>query len=288
MNVVLVESPFQLLQGIELEAENEKNIYLVRLNKNERNNNQLREVLNLFDITNFVFIRSYYKFSLVFYMPVLLIFATLSRRFYVGDENSIFFRVLKRYISKEKLFLLDDGVATLSRDASRDYKRFTIFEGVSGIRNKLDNARLFIEKVDKSITVDVIVGGKLVEEGICSFDTYESILAQMIDALKINNNKIVYVPHRGENLEKLKGLGRKYGFDVYLNNLPIELIGFELQANVASVLSVLSTALFSMTLIYRDATIKVYPLKLSMINSRKPQIENLYKIMREQSLFGIE
>ena len=208
MNVLLIESPFQLLQGIELETENEKNIYLIRLNNNERNNNQMREMLNLFNISNVIFIHSYYKFLLAFYIPVVLIFATLSKRFHVGDENSVFFRVIKRYVTKDRFFLLDDGVATLSPGASRDYKRITIFEGVPGIRNKLGSARLLIEQVDKSITIDVIVGGKLVEEGICSFDTYESILAQMITDLQGGNNKIVYVPHRGENLEKIKRSGK--------------------------------------------------------------------------------
>lgn len=287
MNVVLAESPFQLLQGIELETKNEKKIYLIRLNNNERNNKQMREMLNLFKISNVIFIRSNFKFFLIFYMPFVLIFAILSNRFYVGDENSIFFRVVKRYVTKAKFFLLDDGVATLNSGTCRVYKRITIFEGVLGIRNKLDNARLFIEQVDKSITVDVIVGGKLVEENICSSDTYEAILSQMIDDLQ-GNNKIVYVPHRGENLEKLKKLGEKYGFDVYLNELPIELIGFELKANIASIVSVLSTALFSMSLIYRDAFIKVYPLSSHAIYSRKSQIENIYNIMRERSLFGLE
>lgn len=281
-----MESPFQLLQGAELKSEAGRTVYLVRLNDNLRNNQQMREVLKLFDISDVLFVRSKYKALLIFYMPVILFLSFLARRFYVGDENSILFRLLRGLVPKEKIVLLDDGVATLNLSSIRDYKRITIFECVSGDRNKLNKLRLLVEQVEKQGEVNIIVGGKLVEENICSVITYEKILGQMISDLQFKENRIVYIPHRGEDLDRLKIMASNYSFEIYLNELPVELIGLELRTNVASVFSVMSTALFSMSLIYRNAVVKVYPLESSEILSRNFQIDNLYKIMRNQKFFG--
>lgn len=288
MNLLLAESPFQLLQGVELECINGRTIYIVRTNSNKRNNSQMRELLRVFDISNVFFIGLGNKISLIIHIPFLFFLVLLSNRLYVGDENSILFRSLKRFMPKRKVVLLDDGVATLSLDASRDYKRFTIFDAVPGERNGLNKARLLVEQVQKTSSIDVIVGGKLVEENICSIATYEKILDQMLTDLQGSNNRTIYIPHRGEDLGRLKEWSNKYDFEIYLNELPIELIGFELRADVVSVLSVMSTALFSMSLIYREARIKVYPLDPNSILNRVAPIENLYKIMRDQSLFGLQ
>ena len=283
MNIALVESPFQLLQALEILNSNGKCIFLIRLNNIEKNNKQLKEIISKFKVPNVLYIHSHNKFNLIFYFVPLLLAMRLSQRIYIGDENSFIFRVIRRFLSFEKIYLLDDGVATLIASRNYGYKRYTIFENVKGIKNTLNYCQNILEKEEKERRVNVIIGGKLVEEGICAQDCYHDILQEIIG--DFDSSPIIYIPHRGESVKNIVCLSQKFDFEILQNNLPAELIGLEFKIDPICVVSVLSTALYSMSLIYKNTDFKVYPLKNSDVLSRQDAIKNLYEQMKLNTNF---
>lgn len=280
-----MESPFQLIQTIDLVSESKNNILVVRLNELERNNLQLKKIVELFGLADVRYLKTKYKFSLLFYFFWILFFAIKSNELYIGDENSIVFRMLKRIVDNKKIWLLDDGVSTLNSEANSIFKRLTIFSNVGGSHNSLGACRSLIESRSGNRRVNLVVGSKLVEEGICSKEIYHSLLEEILDDAQRDGIDIVYVPHRGEAIDNVREVSEKFDFDVVENSLPIELISLEFDILPIKVFSVLSTALYSMSLIYDNTEFRVYPLKLEDIVSRRNAIENLYRDMRENTKF---
>lgn len=280
-----MESPFQLIQALEIAGAPEKYLLIIRLNNIERNNIQLKEMVSLFALSNVIYMNARYKPVLLFYAIPFLLIAAVAKRCYVGDENSIVFKLLKRLIQHRKVWLLDDGVATLNSKENFGFKRLTIFRTVKGIHNDLKKCRDLIQSKSIYREVNIIVGSKLVEEGICTKEVYYSILETMAEDIGLQNTKIIYVPHRGESESNLMEILERFNFELVDNSLPIELIALEFDVQPIRVVSVLSTALYSMSLIYENAEFRVYPLNFDSIDSRREGIESLYRDMRKNTTF---
>lgn len=282
-----MESPFQLIQAIELKKEVKDIKFLIRLNGSDRNNQQIRQVVKTFNLPKVIYVPVKYKVLLLIFLFPFLFMSLFSKKVYIGDENSIVFKLVKYFISKRKLVLLDDGVATLNSKLNGLYSRYTIFSGVDGDKNQLSECRRVINgKINSNnINVNVIVGSKLVEEGICDQNSYFDLLDDMVMSIASSSYKTIYIPHRGECYKNLAAISSRYRFEIINNELPIELIGYELSVVPVGIFSVMSTALFSMSLIYSNATIRVYPLESNKILSRKEGVENLYEIMKKNALF---
>lgn len=280
MKVFYVESPFQLLQAAEFSGTGNHQVFIIRMNGEARNDSQMKEMVELFEISNPVFLRISNRLAVFLHLFPLFLFFVLSKRIYFGDENSIFFRILGRFFRK-RLKLLDDGVATLNSSLNNEYERLTIFSTVHGQKNKLSKCRDIVVSANAQEQVDIIIGSKLVECGICSKDSYVSLLEEITWKNKFSDRRIIYIPHRGEFEKNLDYIASRYGLDVVSTKLPVELVGYELKVCPVNVYSVISTALFSMSLVYEEATMEVIPLRPDEILSRKENIENLYSVMSE-------
>ncbi|MDK2776151.1 MAG: hypothetical protein KYX62_00605 [Pseudomonadota bacterium] len=284
--MIYVESPFQLLQAVELTKESKNIRFLIRLNDQRQNNEQLKQLVSLFNLNKVHYLTMGAKVMVGIAFIPILICSYLAQVVYIGDENSIVFRLLKGLVPKGKIVLLDDGVATLNSKLGARYKRFSIFNTVNGSGNYLSESKKLVEAVNSPEPVNIIVGSKLVEEEICTKESYFSLLENML-LNSAADLRTLYVPHRGENESNLQDICSRFGVGIVSNRLPIELVGYEFSVRPVNICSVLSTALFSMSLIYDNANIRVCPLKSEDILSRNESIEKLYSLMKESSMFGI-
>lgn len=287
MKTYFVESPFQLLQAVEyvmLDKDLSHNV-IIRLNGIERNDTQLINIVNLFGLKGVRYFNLKSKESIIFYLFPLLFYALFSKEFVVGDENSFIFRLIRLFSSKNKITILDDGVATFNSKYKNKYRRFTVFRNVLGVFNSFTECRRINKSCSINEEVNVIIGGKLVEENICSKAVYHQLIEKMMVFTSLNKKKTIYVAHRGEDFNNIKEIRSKFNVDVFLNQLPIELLGYEASVKPILVMSVLSTALYSMSSIFDSADFYVFPLELSNIYNRKESIESLYNVMREDFVF---
>ena len=129
MNVIYVESPFQMLQVNDyLKAFNVENYYLIaRLNGLDENNRQIKAVAALMELR----VDSYFLINNKLKLTLLALFmfsvSFFSKSVVLGDDNSGLFRIIRRFISINKLVFLDDGVATLKSNLPATYNRFFYF-----------------------------------------------------------------------------------------------------------------------------------------------------------------
>ena len=280
MKIFYLESPFQLLQAAEFNRTDERQVFIIRLNGEARNDGQIKEMVDLFEISNPIFFTISNRLDTFLHLFPLFIFFIISNRIYFGDENSIIFRIFGRFF-QNKLTLLDDGVATLNSSLSKKYERFTIFSTVLGHKNTLSKCRDLVRSAHALEQVDIIIGSKLVECGICSRDSYDRLLEKITLKSKSSCRRIIYIPHRGESGNNLDYIANRYALDIVSTKLPVELVGYELKVCPVNVYSVMSTALFSMSLVYDEAIMEVIPLSPDEILSRKENIGKLYSVMSE-------
>lgn len=278
----LIESPFQLIQAAELmQFEEFKGFFVIRFNGIMRNNEQLKSLLELYEIENCFYFDVEKKYKLFLYAPWFLFLSALSKKLVIGDENSFFFKSVKKIFHKNKFLILDDGTASLNKQALTGYNRFTVFSSVIGKKNTLSyNKRKITAGIDSNENVNVVIGGKLSEVGICSSVTYMKLMEKIYKKAAGNGNRIIYVPHRGECSKNIDDIVNSFSFDVVYTSLPVELVGYELNVNPVSIFSVTSTALYTMSLIYDKAEVNICPLKSEEILSHRDWILHLYESMR--------
>lgn len=283
--IVYVDSPFQLMQAYELERikPNIKNIF-VRFNDQAENNEQLTNIIDIFDMVNVRTIRISNLYQKIYYYLKFTIMAFFYTEFVIGDSNSALFKLLIRFHPAKKFILLDDGVATInSPKENAIFRRFTIFPNYVTTSIQNDFSRLRKNFNNNGDLMHVIVGGKFIDEGICSASTYYQALSCIINNLD-ENVAIVYIPHRGESNEQLDSLKKKFSIDIRRTRLPIELISIELNISPASISNVLSTAIYSMKIIYGNVPIYTYQLDKELILNRRDAMINLYSQMRDEDI----
>jgi hypothetical protein len=289
----LIESPFQLIQLAEYIAIN--NVYdyrvVLRLNNNEVNNTQLLNTLEVLGVDKYKCDVSKSKFILIAY---LLINYRLLGRLVIGDENSAIYRIIRLLIPLKFFLFLDDGTASLKSKNKGD--RYTIFETVIGIKNKLTCITKLIESTNVGVSPKklIILGGKLIEVGICSRDIYIGVIDAMVADIRKNHSMdivIAYIPHRGESEYKTfltEEYCKKFNIEVIQNELPVEFIAIEVKCSVVGVFGMFSTALFSMKLIYPFSEIKYYILSEDDLLCRKDAVMDFYLMMKGSSMISSE
>jgi|GEM_PF-2757678 len=282
-----IESPFQLMQAYELINASKICKYRLivrRFNSTSNNDKQLKKTAKLLNIN----INTYFSCRIKPLCIVISLYLLIQQRsfdnIYIGDENSIVFKLIKNIINPKKIVLLDDGVSTLTAPLSNDiYRRFTMFESKSnGLKlNDFTNIRERILAKNIRQKRHVVIGNNFVELGICSRKTYYKALKAMILS-QPSNSKFVYISHRGEFEENLKDINKEFNFDLIRMSLPIELLQIELEIQPLTIHTILSTALFSMQLIYNNIECFSYKVHNSEIFARKRAVLELYKIIESE------
>lgn len=282
--IIILESPFQIIQFVEFARRFKclKTSLILRLNGKRSNDTQMLNLIKFFNLKPTKILEINCLFKKILVIPGLLYFAFKHNQMISGDSNSYIFRCLKLLFPPCSIILLDDGVATLNNyKKTKDYKHFSIFENISADVVKNDFRMLRKELISEDGTsCHIIVGGDLVESMIIDMDGHDRAIGKLLDNLGNPSEKVYYIPHRGEDDKNLNYLASKHQLNILKTDLPIELIGIEKSLRPLSISSIISTALFTLPLIYRDANVYIYELESSKLLSRKSNIVNLYSEFR--------
>lgn len=272
-----VESPFQLLQVFELIQKDRsfsKKSILVRLNKVKKNNEQLFKIIKTLNIKNtWCFDANIANLFLAFLM--LFRSSLFGNKIFFGDSNAKFFKYSKPFLISE-IVVLDDGVATLNAK-NENFARFTIFKNIpKSIINNFSNLKKYIDKKTKKVVrpVTIVVGSDLVESKIMRSNEYLQFIESAV--LK-SEGDIFYFPHRKERIDYLLPTLKKYNIELLHSDLPIELVALEIGFPPKKIISMFSTSLFSLAVIYSEAEIMSLRVCEKSILIRKKQIQNIYK-----------
>jgi len=284
-----IESPFQLMQAFELVDSFSDYRVVIRLGPSEPNNSQLKNLVSLFKLHNVTYVYCVSQYQCSILVIKLIVSSLRCSNIFIGDENSRVFKIVRYFLARDKVILLDDGVATInSKPENKLYRRFTLFdsEQEDNMVNRFERIRSFIGRQQQTRSISVIVGGKLVEEGIVSRETYLKVIGKMVSNSD-NSLDLIYIPHRGEKSENLEILKRSFGVSIVRTRFPIELIEYELNSKLISIHSTFSTAIFSMGVIVKDVKILVYQIEEDKILSRGRAIKNQYSRIESNPMIRI-
>lgn len=268
---ILVESPFQLLCANEaIKYFDLKNVVIyIRYSLDDSNDKQLDKLVEILSISIPIkkfFIRAIRKslldyIKIIFYSILFFIKKKEIDKLFIGNFESSFFKTIYKYYKREKIILLDDGAKTLS--IQRNFKKnayydiFSIYKLESvGKQNIFINKFQYIKEkiINNSQNEDILfLGSKLSEIGIISEKYYLDLLTK-ISHFFVDKN-IIYIPHRGENKNKLNFLSTINNIEIKELDYPVELYGLYEKIIPSTVVSFYSTALYTMQKMYSVNTI---------------------------------
>lgn len=297
--LIIVESPLQLLCAYECITYFNLNYTLyIRLTNNELNNQQLKNItkeLNLQN-SNFFLLDAKRNFlNLVKIIKLLVIYKKNNYDMYVlGDYLSTFLKVFSKTIDSKKIVLLDDGVATFKiqmilKKYNLPLSLFTIFDieaiehqqiftnHFSAIQNKY--------KSEENKKVDIFIGGKLVDLKIVTLDVYLAILNKIVE--NSETGKLFYFPHRGTSQFVLDEIISIDGIELIYPDVSVEFYLLREKIYPKNIYSVLSTALFSLSIIFKHAKVIAYK-PIFLKNTREDNIEKLYEDMNQHKIIKVE
>ena len=276
-NVIYVESPFQVLQAYELveKLKKDKFVIILRLNNLKNNNEQMLELIKVLKLKNTDTFKNN-PFSLMMMMLKLFFLSIRSKRIFIGDENSKVYKIIKFFLFS-KVIYMDDGVATIN-SKSNNVPRFSIFNTNNiYLKNDFSELSKFLNKklLDSEKKIALIVGTKAIEEHILSEEDYFRFVNFSTDQTK--NLEVYYWPHRGESSKTIEQINNHSKIKVISTNLPIELVSLVMNASPEIIISMFSTALFSLKKIYPKASLIAIQMDNNCYLKRKESIMNMYK-----------
>lgn len=229
---------------------------------------------------------------------------------FIGYARYVYMRHFINTTPHEKVFLLDDGNATLQLAKERrkgiksavpglkkrinlGFKRifqgvknqqkeildfFTIYDVIAGkedriIKNDFSYIRSKIDTL--TVTEDVyFLGSPLSETGIIEQQVYIEILRKVKEYFSGRN--LLYVVHRRENKSKLEEISNKLGLELVLFEYPIEYQLAIIGPRPSILASFFSSALDSCGLIFGEK-LKIISFEFNLESSpRKSEIEAIY------------
>lgn len=291
-NLILIETPFQLLNAAEAIATfpaKQIDLY-IRYSDASKNDAQLKNLLETIKLPNHVHIKTFFiggeKRSMLDAIKIALYFLhfkiTLStyQRVFIGNYESRLIKWLIPY--NEKIILLDDGLKTIRIQKQftpeKHFDWFTIFD-LAPIneqkiyKNELTTVQTRItEHPDKKKTI-LFIGAKLSEEKIIDEDYNIEIIKRVTKDFR--DAQITYVAHRGENQAKLNKIQQIKNFEVVQLTYPLELLPIYGDFSPSVIISFYSTALITLNKIYKTETIS-YKFDFSQ-SIHKDNIQSAYE-----------
>ena len=270
--IFFIEAPFHLLGAIEAIKTYELKKYTIYI-RLSGNDNQLINIVKKFfpDDENIKYFNLQNKknitISSYFIVLKFLLFMFVSHYKYkyvfLGNFESSFLKLFLKIIPKHKIVLLDDGIKAffIQTDFTSDYNynMFTMLYTIKPLMNqtirynKFEYLKKLYNLENKSDILQnkeiLFLGSKLCEEGILDEKKYIYIMHTI--AKLYSEYKIVYIPHRGENIDKLSGILEKHkNFTKKEIDCPIEIYLLEENIIPTKVLSFYSAALLTIKLLY--------------------------------------
>lgn len=295
--LIIVETPLQLLCAYEaIYFFNLKYELYIRLIDNETSNKQLKYIVSKLNFKNVNYIELSGNKTLINKLKIItqIVFLKSKRTdiYVIGDYLSGFLNLFIKTVNRKKVILLDDGVATFKiqkilRNKKKLISLFTMFD-IKSIENQ------YIYKNDfkciklkyntiKKIDYNIFIGGKLVDLNLVDIKTY---LAIITDAASKNSNKLIYIPHRGTSKDVLNNISKIKNLTIKPIDTSIEFYLLEKGISPTHVYSVVSTALFTLSMIFKDSFVISYKPKF-LENNRQEHIEDVYNKIEKQKKITI-
>ncbi len=313
-NLFIVGTPLQLLNAIEA-AEHfklENNILIIVHRSLKANRTQIDSIRNLYKWKEVIDIEYSKNSSILKYINLVKYLKKYKYKYIFIPKLEVVPKLVIANVEKEKVFLLDDGVMTISIYENNiktkklnkyDFKeiRFLFFGLKIKIRDKINVFTYFdlepvngIEVVKNKLIFlkDRYLQGASVDNSCIYYlgnpstryvddDTYIENLHRLI---KKFNKKVIYIPHRGESEEMKKTLYAINNplFSIIDINMPVELYFLENKIYPSKIIAYFSTALITLHMIFEDCEISFIPISLE--KDKNNVLKNIYDIFDKENL----
>ncbi len=313
-NLFIVGTPLQLLNAIEAveHFKSGNNILVIVHRSLKANRTQIDKIRSLYKWKEIIDIEYSKNSSILKYVDLVKYLKKDTYKYVFIPKLEVVPKLVIANIKKEKVFLLDDGVMTVSIYENNiktsklnkyNFKeiRFLFFGLKIKIKDKINLFTYFdlkpvngmeIVKNELRFLKKTYLEGADIDDSNIYFlghpsskyiddDNYIESLHKLIDNA---NKKIIYIPHRGESKEMKDVLSSIDNplFSIMDINMPIELYFLENKIYPSQVISYYSTALITLNIIYKDCEISFIPISLDKdINNA---LKNVYKIFDKERL----
>lgn len=287
-HIILCESPLQIKNSIAyIEKKNIqlRSLFLVRLNRNNKNNEMMFNTLLDEDKKISVkFIKVNSKLS-VLWLKIYSFYLTLKyKNIIIGDFRSkwMFHRELFSVYKSKNITFIDDGLATINikrklekLNINNNITLFTTFNISSSNLNIINHKPYKRYSLKKSNTI-LFVGSPLVDKHIMTHNNYIAILKYVLD--NNTSSKIIYCKHRAEVAITENDLVRLGFTSVYTPEIDLESSLEDGIISCSSVIGLYSTALATISNTFPELNvIALYPGKDSFNRKFLNIINDVYK-----------
>ena len=313
-NLFIVGTPLQLLNAIEALKHFDlgNNILVIVHRSLEANKAQMESIKELYEWEEIIDIEYSKSSSILKYINLVKYLKKYTYKYLFIPKLEVVPKLVIPNVEKEKVFLLDDGVMTISLYENNlktnklnkyDFKelRFMFFGMKIKIKDKINLFTYFdlepinkIEIVKNNLTFlkKTYLEGTSVDDSTIYFLGHpsskyisdEDYLKSVHNLIKTSNKKIVYIPHRGESKE-MKSIFHSIEntmFSVVDINMPVELYFLENKIHPSHIISYYSTALITLKIIYQECQVDFVTIDISKdINNT---LRNIYKIFDSEGL----
>lgn len=316
-NLFVVRSPLQLINSIEAVDyfKLKNNILVIIHNRSIVNKEQMKCLINMVEWEEVIHVEESYKSKFFKYLGVIKYLKKQPYKYVFVGELGISYKMIIANIRKEKVFLLDDGTATVDyynkfirQDKYNKYNfreiRFLFFGLKIKIRDKINLFTYFnLEPVNKNEVIrnelaylrmnyldeakkdsDVIYFIGQTSEVFMNIDMYIKDIENLI--IKFNK-KIVYIPHRSESKEQENAvLSIKSDlFTIKKLELPLELYFLYNNIYPLHIISYFSTALVTLSILFKECKAEYIKVSKNSINEKRiKNIENCYILFHESGI----
>jgi len=316
-NLFIVGTPLQLLNAIEAveHFKLENNILVIVHRSLKANKVQMDSIISLHKWKEVINIEYSKNSSILKYINLIKHLKRNSYKYIFIPKLEIVPKLVIANVEKKKVFLLDDGIMTISiyenniknkKFNKYNFKeiRFLFFGLKIKIKDKINLFTYFdlkpihgIEVIKNELTFlkKTYLEGATKEDSCVFFLGHpsskyiddETYYGSLLNIVKKYNQKIVYIPHRGES-EKSKAIlsaMQNQFFSVLDINMPVELYFLENKIYPSKVLAYYSTALITLNIIYKECEISFIPIPLK--NDINDALKNVYKIFDNEKLIRL-
>lgn len=315
-NLFIVRSPLQFINAIEAKHhfKTQNNILCLIHNTSTVNSKQMNKLLTLTTWDKTLELNSDNSKNSLF-KNIKFIKALLKYPFnyiFTGHLGNINITLISSLI-KEKIFLIDDGTATLALHKTmlnpnhikkitlnsliREY-RFKIFGLKSNLKNLkinyftffnltpyldekiIKNEFLFLKntfskKTNNSHDIVYLLGQNAVETNTMREEIYIGYLKKIINYYQ--NKKIIYYPHRSEEITSAYTPLKNENFIIMGSEQPIEIELLTKGNNPSTIASFISSALFTLHQIFPNASIDSFILETEDLLNNQETLQMIYK-----------
>ncbi|WP_219017772.1 hypothetical protein [Shewanella algae] len=314
--VILVCSPFQILcaaEAVNLEVKSSVRLIVLRT-QCVNNDSQVDKLVDYYDdlwsSVNYVRMKGREGISIIKYLyDLFLLKLNLwnTDEIYIGDPRVRTFQLISNLLIHKKATFLDDGLGALGygifleklKQECNESKIKSIFYGYRGISLR---SIFYSELIDNNVGFELeykqcdivkflkdshqfksdlkghyFIGQKLVDNGFLTLSEYIFRLKGYVDKIKEKfNSEVIYISHRGESESTISKVESLKNIKVVKLELPIEVyLSFNGVVPV-SVASFYSTALITLSMIYKDLPVKFFSLDIPY-NISITENEHLFK-----------